>query len=171
MNFNLPLIGSLLRQLRNPLASSATEHQVGVIPYVWTEGHGVYLLVTSRGTGKWIFPKGALETNATPREVALQEAKEEAGVSGVVDAEPIGHYRDWKMRGGARVAIDVALYPMRVDTQSKQWDEATARHRHWATLGDLASHLGNPEIVDLARRLDERLRAQHAAGSAGEAQA
>jgi 8-oxo-dGTP pyrophosphatase MutT (NUDIX family) len=38
------------------------------------------LLVTSKRSGNWIFPKGHIEKGETAEEAALREAREEAGV-------------------------------------------------------------------------------------------
>lgn len=42
------------------------------------------LLITSRGTGRWVIPKGWPMAKKKPHEVASQEAWEEAGVRGRV---------------------------------------------------------------------------------------
>ena len=56
----------------------------------------VFLLITSRRTGCWIFPKGSLMEGLAPWESAAQEAFEEAGVEGHVDPAPLGTYRTLK---------------------------------------------------------------------------
>ena len=44
--------------------------QYGALPYTVTDGQLVVLLITSRGRGKWIFPKGGLMADKTPWESA-----------------------------------------------------------------------------------------------------
>ena len=67
--------------------------QAGALPYAIVEGRMAFLLITSRRSGKWIFPKGIIEPNMTPWESAALEAVEEAGVTGDISSEPIGSYR------------------------------------------------------------------------------
>src|SRR5690606_28829887 len=66
--------------------------QFGALPYTIVDGQLVVLLITSRGRGKWIFPKGGQVDGMTPWETAAHEAWEEAGVSGEIEQEPIGSY-------------------------------------------------------------------------------
>jgi 8-oxo-dGTP pyrophosphatase MutT (NUDIX family) len=159
---NLPFITPLVRRL---FMSPPTEHQVGVIPYALVGTEVTYLIITSRGTGKWIFPKGVLGPGEEPRLMAAREAREEAGVTGEVGAEPLGSYRDWKSRDGGRIVIEVVLYAMRVEEQFREWDERGERYRHWVTFHDLRKLLPNPAIAELAGELDASLRAAHGATS------
>lgn len=151
---HLPFIKPLLDHLFVP---ARTEPQVGVIPYARVGEQITYLLITSRGTGKWIFPKGALTPGVDPRDLAAREAKEEAGVTGVLAVEPIGTYRDWKSREGGRTAIEVTLYPMLVEEQFSDWEEAKQRHRHWVTFPELRTLLKSHAILDLVTRLNATL--------------
>jgi 8-oxo-dGTP pyrophosphatase MutT (NUDIX family) len=152
---HLPFIKPLINQFFVP---APTEHQVGVIPYARVGAQITYLLITSRGTGKWIFPKGALEPGTDPRELAAREAREEAGVAGRVAPEPLGTYQDWKSLHGRKVAIEVALYPMLVEEQFSAWEEAKQRYRHWVTFPELRALLTNRAILELATRLNTTLR-------------
>jgi len=151
---HLPFITPLLDHLFLPASS---EPQVGVIPYARVGRQITYLLITSRGTGKWIFPKGTLSPGVDPRDLAAREAREEAGVAGTLATEPLGTYRDWKSRDGGRIAIEVALYPMLVEEQFNDWEEAKQRHRHWVTFPDLRTLLKSHAIVDLVARLNATL--------------
>jgi len=54
---------------QQPIESDAPR-QSGAIPYKIVEGQVVFLIVTSRRTGRWIFPKGAPIEGLAPREVA-----------------------------------------------------------------------------------------------------
>ncbi len=66
--------------------------QFGALPYKIVDGQVVVLLITSRGRGKWIFPKGRQMEGKTPWESAELEAYEEAGVVGEIETTPIGSY-------------------------------------------------------------------------------
>jgi 8-oxo-dGTP pyrophosphatase MutT (NUDIX family) len=55
-----------------------------------TRGALHVLLITSRVTHRWIIPKGHPEKRMRPSAVAVIEAREEAGVSGIISKAPIG---------------------------------------------------------------------------------
>jgi 8-oxo-dGTP pyrophosphatase MutT (NUDIX family) len=137
------------------LAGDATV-QFGAMPYSIVEGRVAFLLITSRRTGRWIFPKGALITGLTPGETAAQEAFEEAGVEGVVDGRPIGQYRTVKQRL-TRTLIDVQLFPLRVERQLDEWPEMQQRHRHWVMLKEAQRLLSDSRAADLAEQLNARI--------------
>ena len=61
-------------------APEAAGPQFGALPYTIRDGQLVVLLITSRGRGKWIFPKGGLVEGMTPHDSAAHEAWEEAGL-------------------------------------------------------------------------------------------
>jgi 8-oxo-dGTP pyrophosphatase MutT (NUDIX family) len=131
--------------------------QSGAIPYQMVEGRAVFLMVTSRRTGRWIFPKGGLTAGAMPWEAAAQEAFEEAGVEGEIERVPIGAYRDVKIVGLRRVAIEVDLYPLRLLRQLDDWPDKHTRERYWGMLAEAKRMLSNPRMSELAELLDRRL--------------
>ena len=135
----------------------AAMRQSGAIPYTVAERQAVFLIITSRRTGRWIFPKGAPIEGMTPWEVAATEAFEEAGVEGDIETEPIGSYRTVKMVGIRRTLIEVDMYPLRVRTQREDWPEKTNRHRHWVILPDARRLLSDARLVELAAELDRRV--------------
>src|SRR5262249_32651877 len=57
-------------------------HQAGAIPYAIVDGEVRVLLVTSRGSGRWLIPKGNIDPGLTPAEAAAKEAYEEGGIRG-----------------------------------------------------------------------------------------
>ena len=133
--------------------------QFGAIPYTVVRGQVVFLLVTSRGTGRWIFPKGDPMEGLAPFETAAQEAVEEAGIEGEIDPTPIGAYRAFKTLPFRRKVIYVEMYPLRVTQQLDEWPEKGRRHRHWAILPEAKRLLSDARVADLAVRLNQRLRA------------
>jgi 8-oxo-dGTP pyrophosphatase MutT (NUDIX family) len=129
--------------------------QFGAIPYTVIENRVVFLLITSRRTGRWIFPKGGAIDGKTPWEVAAHEAYEEAGVEGEMETVPLGTYRD--VKGGIRrLPIEVELYPLRLTRQLDNWPEQNERHRHWVILPEARRLLANAHLADLAAALDRR---------------
>jgi 8-oxo-dGTP pyrophosphatase MutT (NUDIX family) len=69
------------------------------------------MLVTSRGTGRWVLPKGNVSRNLSDHAAAEREALEEAGVLGAICPVPIGNYRYRKLSSGASLQTDVAVFP------------------------------------------------------------
>lgn len=126
--------------------------QAGAMPYAVVDGRVAFLLITSRRSGKWIFPKGAIEPEMSPWDSAALEALEEAGVSGEVAREPVGSYRASTGGDGATL-VDVDLYPLRVTEQHDTWREKDQRLRHWATLSEAKRLLADPVLKRLAANL------------------
>src|SRR6202044_3210447 len=90
------------------------------------------LLITSRGTKRWIIPKGWPMTGMKPQEAAATEAAEEAGIIGEVEERPIGSYRYLKqLKGEASTAVQVIVFPFRVQAQSDDWKEQGQRVFEW----------------------------------------
>ena len=153
---------ALLRRFRREPPEAAGP-QFGALPYAIVEGQLVVLLITSRGRGKWIFPKGRLVEGMTPWESAALEAFEEAGVEGEIEQEPIGSYM-LPVTEERPQPIEVEIFPLRVVTQHETWKEKRSRYRHWAVLAEakrLITHEGlNDVVVALAQREDGKARAQ-----------
>jgi 8-oxo-dGTP pyrophosphatase MutT (NUDIX family) len=122
--------------------------QVGAIPYAYVDGRMALLLVTSRRSGRWIFPKGAIEPNMTAWESAALEAFEEAGVLGEIEQTPIGCYRAVAGNGGTKLT-DIDLYPLHVTQQLDMWKEKDQRLRHWVTIREARRLLAHRQLADL----------------------
>lgn len=78
----------------------STIKQIAALPWR-RDAHGrlEILLVTSRTSRRWMLPKGWPIRDRSGAEVARIEAIEEAGVDGIVAADPIGSYEYVKDRG------------------------------------------------------------------------
>ncbi|MCB8877950.1 NUDIX hydrolase [Acidisoma silvae] len=105
------------------------------------------LLVTSRGTGRWIIPKGNPEKAMKPWEVAAMEAFEEAGVSGTIGKIPLGHYRSTKkLPSGKLVTSDITVFRLDVSEHHADWKEATERNRLWLSFSQAAEFVDDPGL-------------------------
>ncbi len=83
------------------------------------------LLITSRGTKRWIIPKGNPIRGLDPEQTAAHEAIEEAGISGIACAALIGSYGyDKFRRDGSAKAARVAVFPLSVLSRFDDWPEA-----------------------------------------------
>lgn len=131
--------------------------QVAALPYAVVEDRVAFLLITSRRTGRWIYPKGSVIDGLERWETAAQEAFEEAGVSGDIAREPIGAYRAIKTAGLRRHVVEVDLYPLRVSEQHDTWPEMQGRHRHWVLLPEAKRLLSDPALADLTVKLGRSL--------------
>ena len=147
------LFDRLLLKWRNP----EREHQVGAIPYAIVDGRVTFLLVTSRRSGRWIFPKGSIMKGLTPWETAAQEALEEAGVEGEVSPTCLGSYRTIKKTPLSRSVVEVDMYALRVTDQLQSWQEMKSRRRHWVLLPEARRLLGDPDLADIAAKLNRAL--------------
>ena len=85
------------------------------------------MLVTSRGTGRWIIPKGWPMKRKAPHAAAAREALEEAGVVGQIDKQPIGSFSHEKLlKKGETIVCDVQVFALEVTHQRKTWREKLA---------------------------------------------
>jgi 8-oxo-dGTP pyrophosphatase MutT (NUDIX family) len=155
------LLQRLSDRITQRLSEPEAARQAGAIPYAIVQGQVVFLLITSRRTGRWIFPKGAPIEGLEPWQVAAHEAFEEAGVEGEVDTRPIGSYRTMKTLAIRRAVIEVEMYPLRVIRQLDDWAERSNRHRHWVILAEAKRLLSEPRLTELAVRLSKRVLAEY----------
>lgn len=153
LNFAQHLLDRLFLRFRSP----SLTRQVAALPYAVIEGRVAFLLVTSRRSGRWIFPKGSVMEDQTSWQSAQREALEEAGVEGEIERIPIGTYRTIKKGGLSHNVVEVDLYPMRVTYQHETWDEQSFRHRHWVLLREAKRLLHDPVLADLTAELSRRV--------------
>ncbi len=112
--------------------------QSGAIPL----HNGLLCLITSRLKRRWIFPKGMIDPGFTPREIARQEAWEEAGLEGKLSDEPVGQYRYEKCDD----TFEVSLFLMEVTQIHDNWPERSFRMRRWVTLAEALERIQDPAI-------------------------
>ncbi len=81
-------------------------------------------MITSRGTGRWVIPKGWPMRGLKPQDAAAMEASEEAGLVGEIEDQPIGSYRYLKqLRLGREIDVQVIVFAFRVTYQADDWKE------------------------------------------------
>lgn len=129
--------------------------QFGALPYTIVDGQLVVLLITSRGRGRWIFPKGGLMEGMTPWESAAHEAFEEAGVEGEIETAPIGSYF-LPVTAERSQPVEVKIFPLRVTSQREDWKEQGQRYRHWAVLAEARRLITHEGLADVAAALAQR---------------
>jgi 8-oxo-dGTP pyrophosphatase MutT (NUDIX family) len=137
--------------------------QVAALPYrLNDEGHVEVLLVTSRGSKRWLVPKGNLEVGRAAHETAAREAFEEAGVIGEISDAPIGSF-PWTKSGarGAERRIMVTVFSLKVASRERTWPEKGQRRAAWFLTGSMGGAELEPELHRLISAFGE------AAGASG----
>ena len=115
------------------------------------------LVISSRGTGRWIVPKGWPMDGKTPADAALQEAWEEAGVIGKVVSAPLGLYSYQKVQDDAPDFPCVAVvYAVKVKSLAKEFPEAGERRVKWVGRKKAARLVDEPELSRILRDFDPR---------------
>ena len=111
-------------------------------------------LIRRKTAGSWGIPKGLVDPGDTHEETALNEAWEEAGISGRLLGKAVGTYR-YKKWG---TKLTVAVYVMEVLHQESRWDEAPVRERKWTSFDKAADLLADHPIAPLIGRVREALK-------------
>jgi 8-oxo-dGTP pyrophosphatase MutT (NUDIX family) len=111
------------------------------------------LLITSRGTGRWILPKGWPMAGRSSAEAAAIEAWEEAGVRGRAEQAPLGSYAAEKITPEGSLPCRVQVFRLAVEEIADAFPEAGQRHRCWVPAGTAAGLVREPELQELLRRL------------------
>ncbi len=131
--------------------------QAGVIPFRIMDGKLEVLLVTSRDTGRWVIPKGYVDKGMTPQKAAVQEALEEAGVSGEITSKiPLGFIPYIKvLNANESRPATIEVYAMRVTKEKSKWQERKERKREWLAPAEAASRVKEPALATLLLRMIE----------------
>ncbi|MFS4580513.1 NUDIX hydrolase [Phaeobacter sp. C3_T13_0] len=113
------------------------------------------LMITSRGTGRWILPKGWPIKGKNGAQSALQEAWEEAGVREAhIEGEPIGSYEYVKSQdNGAKEVLHTLVYKAEVTKLADDYPEQSERVRKWISPKAAAELVAEPQLRDLLRNL------------------
>lgn len=122
--------------------------QAGAIPL----HEGKVCLVTSSSRKRWVIPKGLIDPGQTAKETALQEAWEEAGLTGDLRYRAAGSYRYDKWGGTCQVTV----YEMHVTDIADDWPECDLRDRIWVLPARALQLLDEPGLRDILRAVTER---------------
>ncbi|MBI1418979.1 MAG: NUDIX domain-containing protein [Limimaricola sp.] len=114
-------------------------------------------LVTSRGTGRWVLPKGWPMHKQTPAEAAATEAWEEAGLTGDAIDLCLGVYSYIKPRDRSRTPVIALVYPVHVTAVHTEWPEQHQRKRKWFPIDQAAARLAEPELRQIVATFDPRI--------------
>lgn len=128
--------------------------QFGALCYRTRDNHTQILLITSRGTGRWILPKGWPMADISPNDAALQEAWEEAGVEGKVMGNSLGIYSYRKLDDQIDLPCVVAVFPIKVQRLKSKYPEKEQRQRRWFAPKKAAELVSEPELAQIIRDFD-----------------
>ena len=148
--------------------------QVAAVCYRVRGGGIEFLLVRTRGGGRWTFPKGSAEPGLTHAQAAALEAFEEAGVHGRIEEASFATYvrRERGVRklgsrsGGKDLAVNAhlcevsRLSPPKESGRNRTWfsvEEAKSRLREGRESDDGAEFA---RVVDRAAARIRRLRGE-----------
>lgn len=121
--------------------------QAAAMCYRRTSGSIEVLLVTSRGTGRWILPKGWIAPGGTPAETAAREAFEEAGVHGRIHPQELGRYTYGKLLdSGVTLPCTVAVFALAVEMLAPDFPERDERRRRWVPAHEAARMVHEPDL-------------------------
>ncbi len=111
--------------------------QVAAVCYRVRESGIEFLLVQTRGAGRWTFPKGSTEPGLTHAQAAALEAFEEAGVHGRMEEAGFTQYRHRKSAVDEEFVVSAHLCEVR---RLEPPQEAN-RNRTWFPAEKAKQHL------------------------------
>lgn len=140
-----------------PMMRRPARYQVAAL--CWRQGDAglEVLLITSRGTGRWVIPKGWPKKGRSGAQTAAEEAWEEAGVRLAQGTTAlVGRYHYLKrMKGNLPIDTAVDVYAMQVAHLEDSYPETGQRERAWFSLQQAALLVDEPELGLILR---ERLQ-------------
>ena len=148
-------ISKAWEEVVRPMLLRPKRVQVAALCFRETDTGKDVLLITSRGSGRWIVPKGWPIDGMGGSEAALREAWEEAGVrEAKIQPVPIGTYGYSKvLDNGASAPIETQVYLARVCDMSDTYPEAPERQRRWVSAEDAANMVDEPGLQDILRAI------------------
>lgn len=127
--------------------------QFGALPFHFGSNGAPHIyLVTSRGSGRWIIPKGNPIRGLAPHKVAAREALEEAGLVGQVQRGCIGTFEFARRRRGSETICYVDVYLLQVDRQLRRWAEAGQRSVRSCDLATALALITSPGLSRLIKQ-------------------
>lgn len=151
------LVARAFRQIALPMLQRPRQVQTAALCYRGAGAGVQVLLITSRGTGRWIIPKGWLMRGKNAGEAAATEAWEEAGVEPARTAdEPIGSYLYDKItKSGLPVTVETLVFPIEVRALAEDYPEVTERNRRWFDPTEAAELVAEPGLQQILRDFKE----------------
>lgn len=142
-------------EILRPLLKRPNRLQVAALCYRTGAAGKEVLMITSRGTGRWILPKGWPIDGKNGPDSALQEAWEEAGVRKAhISERPIGEYNYMKRHdNGTDEPVTTLIFAAEVEELEDTYPEAAERNRQWMAPKEAATLVHEPQLQDVLRQL------------------
>ena len=132
--------------------------QVAALCYRHKEQGPEVLLLTSRGTGRWILPKGWPEPQFESHVTAGIEAFEEAGVRGEVEPEPFASFKSHKgLENGIDIRTTVLVYLVKVTEELEDYPEKGQRQVKWFSVADAIEQVDEPSLKPILEALSAKI--------------
>lgn len=144
----------LTERLRGLFGSPPPRLQVAALPWRVNKKDAIeILMVTSRESRRWVLPKGWPEGEESLSAAAAREAREEAGVSGLISTTELGcFYYGKRLVSGLERRCQVLIFPLEVKKLADKWPEKKHRTRQWFAPGDAAQSVDEPDLGELIIR-------------------
>lgn len=141
------------------LTPSGRLQQVAALVYRFKKDKLQILLITSRGTGRWVIPKGWPQVGRTLAETAACEAYEEAGIYGELFPHPIGQFDYCKndLPPERLNKFTVSVFLLRFLEQAESWPERDQRNCLWINPVEAAERVDEEGLKEILRQFS----AQH----------
>ena len=120
-------------------------NQAAALPYRFEDGALQFLLITSLRSKRWILPKGNIELGEAPREAALREAREEAGIVGEAGPFLLGTYQ-YISEGRKHL---VQTFPLRVEELQAEWPDKRERRREWFSVATAVDEVKEDQLKQI----------------------
>ena len=149
------MVKTLLKFARDevflPLMKRPRRLQVAALCMRKTARGPEVLLITSRGTKRWILPKGWPEKGHDASGSALREAWEEAGVKrATASSEPVGHYTSVKRSDSGLVEpCDMLVFRVDVHEMTTDFPERGQRQLSWVSPETAAQMVDEQGLKDI----------------------
>jgi len=124
------------------------------------------MLITSKGTRRWVLPKGGIKPGRKCFESAADEAFEEAGITGQMSRNCIGIYGYQKSDKKYGVHCTVRVYPMKVTAMLPDWPERNERRREWVAFEVASSRVREKDLKKMIRSFHSSLKGRRSAAKA-----
>ena len=141
----------MIKSILDPILKRPDHIQIAALVYRVTPKGIQILTVTSRGTKRWILPKGWPMEGKTLIQAAQTEAWEEAGLVNVVSpAFELGTFKYMKhLETGLPVPVVAHTFAFETDELAKKFPEKGQRKRKWVDAKRAKKLLKHPEIGTL----------------------
>lgn len=149
--------------IRRLLGAPAPMVQAAALPWRRAGDDIEVMLITSRGSGRWVLPKGWPERGETLWQTAQREAAEEAGVDGPISHMEAGVYFYGKVHAtGLERRCEVHVFALEAARIADEWPERGQRERVWVPRRQAAGMVDEPDLAEIVNEFSDNPRENHA---------